>query len=181
VDAGLELAAQLASDRADAPAALFVPFGTAGTAAGLALGLALAGLRAEVVAVRVVPRAQSPDSLPRALAVAAAAFLARHGHPEALRAVLRLRLRVENRFFGPGYGVGTAAARHAIDRLDALEGIRLEETYTGKAAAAFLDAAARDPRPRLLWVTNSAVPPPAVVVDDDVLERLPSPLRSHVR
>jgi D-cysteine desulfhydrase len=54
VNAGLELAEQIAAGECPHPAAIFVAAGTTGTQAGLMLGLALAGLAIPVYGVRVV-------------------------------------------------------------------------------------------------------------------------------
>jgi len=163
VEAGLELAAQVRAGLCPLPAAVVVALGSGGTAAGLALGLALAGLEARVVGVRVVPRSWLPPALPRLLAHATAALLARHGLPSALRAASRLRLEIDDAQLGAGYGHATPAARAAIERLREDEGLELEPTYTGKAAAALLDRATRaGPRagPLLLWHTFSNRPGP---------------------
>lgn len=163
VEAGLELAAQVEGGVCPRPAAVVVALGSGGTAAGLALGFALAGLEVRVVGVRVVPRSWLPPVLPRWLAHATAALLARYGLPSALRAAARLRLEIDDVQLGPGYGYATPAARAAIERLREDEGLELEPTYTGKAAAALLDRATRaGPRtgPLLLWHTFSERPGP---------------------
>lgn len=176
VEAGLELAGQVRRGICPPPAEVLVALGSGGTAAGLALGLALAGLEVPVVGVRVVPRSWLPPLLPRLLAQAAAVLLARHGLPAALRAAARLRLEIEDAQLGPGYGHATPAALAAIDRFREDEGLELEPTYTGKAAAAFLDRAARaGPRagPRLLWHTFSASPGPGRNAPFEAHRRLP--------
>jgi 1-aminocyclopropane-1-carboxylate deaminase/D-cysteine desulfhydrase-like pyridoxal-dependent ACC family enzyme len=163
VDAGLELAAQVRDGRCPMPGAVVVALGSGGTAAGLALGFALAGLDLPVVGVRVVPRAWLPSALPRLQALAAAALLARHGLPSALRAAANLRLEIDDSQLGPGYGHPTPAALAAGRRLHETEGLTLDPTYTGKAAAAFLARAAHaraHEAPLLLWHTLSAAPAP---------------------
>ena len=56
VNAGLELAAQIAAGELPAPTHVVLPLGTGGTAAGLALGLGVGGVRTTVIAARVAPR-----------------------------------------------------------------------------------------------------------------------------
>ncbi|MEJ2433914.1 MAG: hypothetical protein P8Y53_12425, partial [Pseudolabrys sp.] len=51
---GLELADQVGRGELPEPRAVFLPYGTGGTAVGLALGLQLGGLASRVVAVRVI-------------------------------------------------------------------------------------------------------------------------------
>jgi 1-aminocyclopropane-1-carboxylate deaminase/D-cysteine desulfhydrase-like pyridoxal-dependent ACC family enzyme len=176
VDAGLEFARQVAEGTCPKPAAVVLPCGTGGTAAGLALGMALAGLDSPVVAVRVVPAAWTPAALPGVLARATAALLARHGLFAALPAAARIRLRVDDRYLGDGYGRATAAGAEARDVLRRLEGIRLEPTYTAKAAAAFLDLA-RSPEMRdrslVLWLTASAAPAPGASAPESAYLALP--------
>src|SRR5688500_10464418 len=56
VNAGLELAEQIAAGALPAPARVVLPLGSGGTTAGLALGFAIAGLDIEVIGARVAPR-----------------------------------------------------------------------------------------------------------------------------
>ncbi len=77
VNAGLELAAQVARGEAPAPAHVVLPLGTGGTAGGLALGFAIAGLETEVVGVRVVPRIVSNHRRVLGLAHRCARFIER--------------------------------------------------------------------------------------------------------
>jgi len=66
VNAGLELAEQIASGAIGVPERLYVANGTMATATGLALGLALAGLPTEVHAVRVTEDfVANPDAMRR--------------------------------------------------------------------------------------------------------------------
>ena len=176
VDAGLEFAAQVREGVCPRPAAVVVPCGSGGTAAGLALGFALAGLSAPVVGVRVVPRAWLPSWLPWLIAQATAALLARHGLPSALRAAAGLRLRVDDRWLGEGYGVPTSAGQMALERFAELERLRLDPTYTSKAAAAFLGLAAEArsaDEPLVFWLTLSAAEPPGAGSDPSAFLGLP--------
>jgi len=176
VDAGLEFAAQVREGACPEPAAVVVPCGSGGTAAGLALGFALAGLSSTVVGVRVVPSRWMPSSLPWWIAQATAALLARHGLPSALRAATRLRLRVDNRWLGEGYGVPTPAGQAALARFGELERLRLDATYTAKAAAAFLALAAAAPTPHDAFVfrlTLSGTSPPGAGADPSAYLGLP--------
>jgi D-cysteine desulfhydrase len=150
VEAGLELAAQVAEGALPAPARVYVAVGSGGSAAGLAAGLALAGLRTRVVAVLVT------DVLPPAhaklvrLARAALRRLARAGaalDPDAFAAEVARSLELDRDHVGAGYGHATAeaesAARAALER----EGLELDPTYTAKALAALAarERGAREP------------------------------------
>ncbi|HUT78145.1 MAG TPA: pyridoxal-phosphate dependent enzyme [Polyangia bacterium] len=135
VACGLELAGQIAAGSCPGPARIYTALGTGGTAAGLALGLALAGSRTEVVAVRVASAVAGNRWFLGLLARRAFALLARRGLAAAWPG---LRLRVDHRFAGPGYGHETKAARRAVAAA-AAAGLDLETTYTGKALAALLE------------------------------------------
>jgi len=133
--AGTELAEQVARGELPEPLRVFLPMGTAATAAGLATGLRRAGLRSEVIGVRVVPEFVTP-----------AARVHELGGPVTL----------DDRWLGEGYGVPTPEAESAV-ALAARTGLALETTYSGKALAAALAA---PPGPNLWWNTLSTVPLP---------------------
>ncbi|HEY2385448.1 MAG TPA: pyridoxal-phosphate dependent enzyme [Candidatus Binatia bacterium] len=163
VDAGLELAEQIAAGAAPEPEAVFVALGTGGTAAGLLLAFALAELRTRVVAVLV--NDITPPSHARVMALARRA--ARHLHdldPAVPRgpALASDRLAVVTDQLGAGYGAASVAGEDARQRLAALEGVALDSTYTAKCLAAVIaDAAHAEQRGRtlLFWHTYSAVDP----------------------
>ncbi len=163
VNAGLELAEQVAAGDAPEPYAIFVPLGTGGTAAGLLLGLALAGLRTEVVAVLV--NDITPPSHAGVLHLARRCARRLHRVDAAVPrepGLIAARLVVERDHLGAGYGAASAAGEGAKRRLAELEGIGLDSTYTAKCLAALLDRAAAPPyrgRPLLFWHTYSAVDP----------------------
>jgi D-cysteine desulfhydrase len=155
VNAGLELAAQVQAGELPEPEAVFVPLGTGGTAAGLALGFTLAGLSTRVVAVRVIDRllANRPRLLGRLRATAA---LCRSRDETPFPARLGGNLEIDHGYIGPGYGHPTSEGQRAVERFRDLEGLSLEQTYTGKAAAALLDRARSTQRPLLFWLTLSS-------------------------
>jgi len=164
VNAGLELAEQIARGEAPEPAAVFVPLGTGGTAAGLLLGFALAGLATRVVAVLVTD--VIPPTHSHVLRLARRAWRLLHRlDPDLPRPPLAPdRLTLVTDQLGAGYGAATAAGEDARRRLDELEGVRLDSTYTAKCAAALLASAVTDAyrgRPLLFWHTFSAVDPAA--------------------
>ncbi|MBX3466184.1 MAG: pyridoxal-phosphate dependent enzyme [Planctomycetes bacterium] len=157
VEGALELADQVRQGLLPAPDCVVVAAGTCGTAAGIALGLELAGLPARVVAVRVVPAAVTNAWLLRRLDLTARRLLRRAGARWSRGP--RAPVELDPHELGGGYGVDTPAARAACERF-AAEGIALETTYTGKAAAAFLRLAASPAlrgRRVLFWHTFSSV------------------------
>ncbi|HEV2780898.1 MAG TPA: D-cysteine desulfhydrase family protein [Actinophytocola sp.] len=127
-------AAELRSQVGDpGPDRIVCPIGSAGTAAGLALGTALLDwpVRLDAASVSHPPDESLADI--RRLAAESAALL---GVPvPALDHV-----RVTDRALGPGYGVPTEAVWEAIRLFGRTEGITLDPVYTGKAAAALIDA-----------------------------------------
>jgi D-cysteine desulfhydrase len=133
--AGVELAEQVRAGLLPEPQRIWIPLGTAATAAGLATGLRRAGLRSEVVGVRVVPEFVTP-----------AARVHELGGP----------VTIDDRWLGEGYGVPTPEALAAVERARAV-GLELETTYSGKALAAALAA---EGGPNLWWNTLSTVPLP---------------------
>jgi D-cysteine desulfhydrase len=138
------------------PEEVFVPFGTGGTAAGLAIGLALGGLRTRVMAIRVIDRllANRPRLLAKARAILR--LCESRGDHLARPAGAGSNLSVLHDFIGAGYGHPTAPAEEAVALFGELEGLKLETTYTGKAAAAFLRRSGQRQGPLLFWLTYSS-------------------------
>ena len=163
---GLELAGQLATAPADA---IYVPYGSGGTAAGLAVGLALGGCTAPVRAVAVVERVYAPDLRLFSLVRQAQSALRALGVAPA-----PVNLQVVRSQLGGGYAHATAASIAAAEALNAA-GIAGEPVYTGKALAALAaDAAAGRTRAPVFWVT---VRRGGLEPRDDWQTRLPPPLR----
>ena len=131
VKAVSELKSQIEADILPEPQFIFVPVGTCGTMAGLIVGVRLAGLRAQIVGVRVA------DSV-----VANSWTISR-----MVRRILRLigavdahdinprRIELWHGDFGKGYAVPTEAGTRAVAMMAQHEDITLENTYTGKTLA----------------------------------------------
>ncbi len=153
VDAGLELAGQIARAELPAPHVVVVALGSGGTAAGLAVGLAEAGLETRVVGVAV----GKPVVALRLMAHRLVRQVADARGVE--RDAALSRLTVDARWVGPGYGRSTLAAAEAIARAEDA-GLVLDTTYTGKAFAATLARMEeRDGAERVLfWNTLSSRP-----------------------
>jgi D-cysteine desulfhydrase len=163
VQAGRELAAQVAGGLMPAPDRLYVATGTMGSAAGLALGLALAGLATEVQAVRVSHSwLCNEDSLYRTM-TKVTAMLRRIAPAIPADLPQRAKIRLRHGFFAGGYAHTDerteAAIAFAASELD----LALESTYTGKAMAALLHDLPGCDACCLFWNTyNSArLPQPA--------------------
>ncbi|HEX5179540.1 MAG TPA: pyridoxal-phosphate dependent enzyme [Gemmatimonadaceae bacterium] len=155
VNAGLELAAQVARGEMPAPAYVVLPLGTGGTAAGLALGFAIAELDAQVAAVRVVPRIMANRWRVRRLAGRCARLIERVSGNRVPR-VPRRGIRVLHDYYGGAYGRPLGAAREVRERFERLTGVVLDETYGAKAFAAAVDLAQKTNAPTLYWLTFDA-------------------------
>jgi D-cysteine desulfhydrase len=165
VEAGLELAAQVAAGELPAPAALYVTGGTTGTSAGLCLGLALAGSPVDVRVVSALERLYVGPGLVRRTLKSAFAALVAAGlrrdlaalGPEALLARAGVTWSMDHAQVGAGYAVPTALGEAAV-ALAADSGLTLETTYTGKCLAALrADLAATGRRgPVVFWATHAA-------------------------
>ncbi len=138
VNAGFELAAQIAEQALPCPDRIYIANGTMGSAAGLLLGLAAAELPAEVHAVRVVDNnVASPVALDR-LVHKTADLLNRYDPAFDARAADRVRLRWRDEFFAGGYAKSDETTARAVRLAEKGAGLHLETTYTGKAMAALL-------------------------------------------
>jgi 1-aminocyclopropane-1-carboxylate deaminase/D-cysteine desulfhydrase-like pyridoxal-dependent ACC family enzyme len=186
VSAGLEILEQIGRGELPRPDIVYVALGSCGTAAGLLIGLCGApSLPApspppRVVGVRVVDRAVSNARATRRLAARTAALLAKRGE-QWFNHLSLPPFSVEHRFFGGAYGRATPAADDAVARARAA-GLTLEPTYTGKAMAALLDAAARgelDGKRVLFLHTYSSVDLAPLVARGPGASALPAPLRRH--
>jgi D-cysteine desulfhydrase len=150
VNAGLELAGQVARGEMPMPTRVVVPLGTGGTAAGIALGFAVAGLPTKVVAARVVPRIVASRRRLQSLAYSCAKFISRLER-RSVPCVRRSRIEVVDDVYGGAYGRPLPAATAAASYLHSTAGILLDDSYSAKA---FL-AALRLPREEtvLFWLT----------------------------
>lgn len=138
VNAGLELAEQVAKGDIPCPARIYIANGTMGSVAGLLLGLAAAELPTEVHAVRVADnRFTNPAILDR-LMRKTALLLNRFDPTFDASTADRARLQWRDDFFAGGYAVFDDDTEDAVSFASEQLGLRLETTYTGKAMAALL-------------------------------------------
>lgn len=159
VRAAFELKEQIDQGLLSMPDRIICPVGSSGTLAGLSLGCQLAGLSSDVIGIRVAPShlgpipictTQSVNSLKKRLY----RFLRKQcSIPEIALTPIALL----DEYYGEGYGVPSSATRATITAF-AQSAIRLDTTYTAKAAAAALDDCLRQPDKTVLyWHTyNSA-------------------------
>ena len=138
VEAGLELAGQIADNAITAPDRLYVATGTMATTVGIALGLAAAGMATEVHAIRVThTTVANRDALQRLL-TKTVTLMNRLDPTVPKNLVEKSRIIFRDEFFGSGYAHPTTAGEHAVEIAADQWGLALETTYTGKALAALL-------------------------------------------
>ena len=162
VDAGIELAAQLAARGLNGPVRIYLPCGTMGSVAGLLVGLHLARIAATVVSVKVVP--QNVVDAAAVLRLAASVRELLPTGPTGLAGELGAHLEFRREFAGDGYALPTPEALEAVAMARELEGFKLDTTYSGKALACLV-ADARSGRLAghipVFWQTWNSRPYPA--------------------
>jgi D-cysteine desulfhydrase len=158
VEAGLELADQVAAGELPEPSHVVVALGSGGTAAGLLAGLKLAGLRSRLVCVLVNDLIRVDQRTVARLARRTLRLLRRHGCDSGGVEVSAREIAIERGWLGAGYGHSTPVADRATELFGEREDIVLEPVYTAKAAAALLELNRRGafgPGPVLYWHTYS--------------------------
>ena len=152
VNAGLELAEQIAAGELPAPARVVLPLGSGGTSAGLALGFAIAGLDIEVVGARVAPRLAANRRRVRKLADGARKLIF-DKTGESVPEVSRKLVRVVHDTYGGAYGRVLPGSHESAKLLFDAYAIRLDSTYSAKAFVAALASARALDGPTLFWLT----------------------------
>ncbi len=179
VNAGLEIAEQVAAGEMPEPDAVYLAYGSGGSAAGLAVGLQVGGLATEVFAVRVYPKPATSRAWLRWLASRAHRRIA--AHRPGVPGLDLSRLRAVDGYLGEGYAVPTASGSAAREVAAEL-GLTMEPTYTAKAFAAFLDAAATRRRAdaNLLFMLTYDHRLPAGLDEDPPPDLVPRRLRGYL-
>ncbi|OGV67560.1 MAG: hypothetical protein A3K19_13435 [Lentisphaerae bacterium RIFOXYB12_FULL_65_16] len=138
VNAAFELRDQIAAGELPEPDVVYVAMGSMGTAAGLMLGLRAAGLKSEVVPVRVIEREMARARGLRRLLRRTALLLhqADPAFPEYDGAVASVPIRDDA--LGRGYACFTEEGQRAAAIVHEECGIVLNGAYTAKAFAALL-------------------------------------------
>ena len=172
VNAALEFCEQLMAERGAPPPRIYLPAGTCGTMAGLIVGFELAEREVEVVGVRVVDASVTNDARVAELVEATWHRLQALGLARPAR---RVAWMLRHDGFGAGYGVGTEAGAEAVARF-AEHGLKLELTYTAKAAAVLLrdlrSGQLRDGEAVFWYTLNSQ--PLLAALPHDALTRVPA-------
>ncbi len=160
VNAAFELKAQVDTGEVPEPDYIIAACGSIGTTAGLSLGCRLAGLNTRIIGVRVaMPWLVTKWRMRRMI-----------GHINDLmrrydRSVPKLMVRKEDLillgdYLGEEYACFTEEGCCVVDEMRDLEGIPLDQTYTGKALAGGLDwlkKRGEQDRKVLFWNTYNSV------------------------
>jgi 1-aminocyclopropane-1-carboxylate deaminase/D-cysteine desulfhydrase-like pyridoxal-dependent ACC family enzyme len=138
VNCGLEIADQVRKGELPDPDYIFCAVGSCGTFAGLWLGCKLAGLKAQVVGVRVYEYLGANEYMAAHLARSALGLI--RGHDRSIPAVKinHGQFHILHQYCGGGYAHFTRRGVEAIRLAFELENIKLEGTYTGKAFAGLM-------------------------------------------
>jgi 1-aminocyclopropane-1-carboxylate deaminase/D-cysteine desulfhydrase-like pyridoxal-dependent ACC family enzyme len=160
VNAAFELRRQVQEGVLPEPDYVFVAVGTMGTASGLSLGFKLAGLKTQVVGVRVAPRSMAnPEKWARLMNRSSCLLSGKDPSIPGVEVTQNELILLED-FFGGRYAQFTRKGMEAVRLMEERESIHLDGTYTGKALAGALDYIGRNQLERkvlLFWNTyNSA-------------------------
>ena len=179
VRAGLQVGVRIASGEIPVPSAVYVAFGSGGTAVGLAAGLGLAGVKTTVFGVLAVEpilaNSHRLRSLQNQLWLELCARLGSPSLPPACAIVL------DPAQVGRGYGWPTPAAQAAVESAQDA-GFPAEPVYTGKALAALLEHARRhvhEPNSLLFW--NTVRRPQALPISANWEAALPAWMRNRLQ
>jgi len=160
VNAGLELAAQIAAGEFEAPQRIYLANGTMGSVAGLSIGLTLAGHDTEIHAVRVADNAMTRPEALHSLIAKTLQLLRRIEPAIPAETDPHKIIHWRDEFYAGGYAAVDDATRSAVCRADDEMELKLETTYTGKAMTALLHDMQTQPAngPVLFWNTYNSTP-----------------------
>jgi D-cysteine desulfhydrase len=180
VNAGLELAQQIAAGGLPKPDYIYLGCGTVGSTAGLALGLLLAGIETSVQAVQVTPASMHHEQLFRELFISANEELNLRESSIPLLDYSQANVTIRDDQLGKGYAIPTEAAEKAAELLLSKARLPASLTYTAKVLAAVMADAGRGiltDKQVLFWNTYNSQAYPALPTDDS-WKQLPEPFHA---
>jgi len=163
VNAAFELKIQIEEGRVPLPDVIFCPAGSKGTAAGLLLGTQLAGLKTQVIGVRVTNSHFGPLEILTSGAIHKLARATYKFLKQLSKEIPDITIQpptILDDYFGKGYGTITDKGKIAYHLLREKENIYLDPTYTSKTFAAVLDYCAKPEnkgKSVLYWHTYNSV------------------------
>jgi D-cysteine desulfhydrase len=159
VNAVLELKEQILAGEMPEPDRVYVPMGSMGTSVGLALGLKVAGLKSQVIAVRVIGEQFANAAKAALLFDQTARFLNKLDPAFRRLSLSEDALIVRGDCIGEGYAHFTRQGVEAAELMKKEAGIILNGTYSAKAFSALvLDAQSQALRGKtvLFWNTYNS-------------------------
>lgn len=137
--------------------AIFVPGGSLGTGTGIIAGSSLLGSKWQIIVVRVVDLFAVNKLMLKIRLMITKNFLKTLG----ARKFFPVKWKIDHSEFGEEYGKPTEECKRAVE-IFSEEGIKLEETYTGKTAASLIKWVKEknlEGKKILFWKTNSSFSP----------------------
>lgn len=141
VNAAFELKEQVSAGDIPEPDRIYVPLGSMGTSVGLMIGLKAAGLKSQVIPVRVIEEKMASVKKMMQLAGKTGSLLCKLDPSFPAINFTKNDFIVRNNCLGPGYARFTEKAVGAADLMRKEAGIILNGTYSAKAFSAILDDA----------------------------------------
>jgi D-cysteine desulfhydrase len=163
VNAAFELKEHIDRGEIPQPAMIMCPLGSGGTLSGLSLGVQLAGLKTEVIGVRVSESHLGPFHACTPKTVKTLMHKTYRLLKQKSRAIPDILLnppRILDEYFGDGYGLPTEAGQKTSQMVKDNTDIKLDPTYTAKTVAAVLDYCQwqrERSEPILFWHTYNSV------------------------
>jgi 1-aminocyclopropane-1-carboxylate deaminase/D-cysteine desulfhydrase-like pyridoxal-dependent ACC family enzyme len=158
VDAAFELFEQIKAGIIPEPDKIYIPSGTMGTVAGLYTGLRACKLKTKIIGVRVVPSYVSDLNTFTNLVKSTSILL--HDLDKSFPVINEIdNFTISDDYLGAGYGITTEKSADAIRLFEENGGYHLDGVYSGKAAAAFIDAAVSEhnkDKAILFWDTKNS-------------------------
>lgn len=157
VNAALELKEQINRCEIPEPDVIICPVGSSATLAGLTIGCQLAGLNTKVKGIRVAPARLGPFPACTTGTVSALMKQTQH-YLDSVGVTAKAKWKkpiLINDYYGEGYGVATRPGELA-QLVMLKQGIKVEQTYTAKAVAAFFDELETNTGNVLYWHTYNS-------------------------
>ena len=156
VNAAFELKEQIQAGVMPEPDYIYLPTGTAGSAAGLIVGLKFAGLKSKVVAVRISDKPEKVAEWILEFSTVINNYLYKKNVNFPKITITSDDFEIIHDYAGNIFADMTADVAMAIELMEKTENIKLDGTYTGKAFLALLrnlKKASIQDKVLLLWDT----------------------------
>ena len=160
VNAAFELKNQIERKEILEPDLIYVALGSAGTAVGLMIGLKALNMKSKIIPIRIIHQDITSPTTVLELFSRTVDFLHTADPSFPVLELSQDELNIRDEYLGSGYAQFTREGKEAIALMKETEGIRLDGTYTGKAAAALIDDARKQVlknRVVLFWNTLNAL------------------------